>query len=119
MVYDSVFRVAAFSSQGKLSIFHIEISTPFYNFVESCGSFPYDHFYNVSFVFPISGTHGVFDMLFEIIVFKVGDYGQSALCVFGIAFVFVGFCYDDDLGIRELFRNFNGIGKSRDAGTNY
>jgi hypothetical protein len=58
-------------------------------------------------------------VLVEIIIFRICNYRKAALGVFGVAFVFVRFCYDDYFGIRKLFRNLNGVGKSRNPGTDY
>ena len=56
-MYDAVFCMSTFSSEGKFAIFFVKICAPFYNFVKSCGSFFYHHFYHISFVFAVSGTH--------------------------------------------------------------
>ena len=101
---NAVFCVAAFATQFEIAIcFHIETRSPVHKFLKSRRSFFDDHFYHISFIFAVAGTHGIFDMFFEIIFVKIGNYSKSALRIFGIAFVFISFGDDDDFGFGHLF----------------
>ena len=101
---DPVFCMTAFTAQFEIAIcFHIETGSPVHKFLKSRRSFFDDHFYHISFIFAVAGTHGIFDMFFEIIFVKIGNYSKSALRIFGIAFVFISFGDDDDFGFGHLF----------------
>ena len=101
---DAVFGMTAFAAQFEIAIFfHIETRSPIHQLLKSRRSFFDDHFNHIPFIFAIAGTHGIVDMFLEIIFVKIGDHSKSALRIFGIAFVFIGFGDDGDLGFGHFF----------------
>ena len=81
VVQDAEFRVSAFFVQVEFSvIFFVEIHSPFNEFTDLSWSIAHYLFYGCTVAYPVSGNHGVFDMLVEIVYRQIGDGGYPALC---------------------------------------
>ena len=116
---DAVFCVTTFSSEHQMSIFLIELSSPIYQFLKTFRAFFNDHFHHFQIIFTISCSHRIVDVFLETVVIKVCYHRQTSLSIFRVALIFIGFGDDNDFRIRHFFRNFYGVRKSRNSGTNY
>ena len=104
VVQDAEFRVSAFFVQVEFSvIFFVEIHSPFNEFTDLSGSIAHYLFYGCTVAYPVSGNHGVFDMLVEIVYRQVGDGGYPALCEISVCLFQAGLA---DEGYCSFMRHF-------------
>ena len=68
MVEDAEFGVAAFFVQVKLSVLlFVEVHSPFNELLDLFGSIAHHLLYGFAVAYPVTGNHGVFDVLVEVV----------------------------------------------------
>ena len=92
VVEDTELRMTSFFVKVKFSVFLlVEIYSPLDEFFNLSWSFT-NHFFNSSTVAdPVTGNHCIFNVLFKIIYFQVGNGSDTSLCIVGIGFFQSGF----------------------------
>ena len=92
VVQDTEFRVSAFFVQVEFSaIFFVEVHSPFNKLIDLFGGVAHHFFHSFTVAYPVSGNHGVFDVLIEIIYCQVGDGSDAALCKISVCLFQTGF----------------------------
>ena len=72
VVDNAVFGMSAFAPEFEVAVFFfIKLCSPFHQLLESRRSFLDHHFYNLAVVLTVPGTHGVVDMLLEVVFIEV------------------------------------------------
>ena len=74
VVQDAELGVAAFLMQVEFStLFLVEVHSPLDELVYLFGGVAYNFLYGFAVADPVACNHGVFDMLFKIVYFQIGD----------------------------------------------
>ena len=104
VMQDAELRVSAFFMQVEFSvIFLVEVHSPFDKLVDLSGSVAYHLFHSFTVAYPVSGNHGVFNMLIEIVYRQIGDGSDAALCEISVCFFQTGLA---DEGYCSFMRHF-------------
>ena len=94
MVQYTEFRVSPLAVQVKPAVgILVELDPPADQFADLSGSFPDDFLYGHAVAQPVAGYHGVFDVLVEIVYFKVSDRRHTSLRKIGVGFFKFGLTY--------------------------
>ena len=92
VVQDAELRMSAFFMQVEFPVvFFVKVYPPFDEFIDLLRSVAHHLFHSFAVAYPVSGNHGVFNVLIEIIYRQVGDGSDSALCKISICLLQTGF----------------------------